>query len=170
MIAQPDNLPDDQIEVWQQAVEYFQRAHRMQLQGDPVSAIHDYKTSIRLFPTAEAYTFLGWVYAQIDLYDAAIAACQLAIKTDPEFGNPYNDIGAYLIELERAEEAIPWLEQALVAPRYDARVFAFFNLGRAYEALGNWRQALELYQQAVQRYPDYRPAANAAHRLLGRLN
>jgi tetratricopeptide (TPR) repeat protein len=170
MIVQPDNLPDDQIEVWQQAVESFQRAYRMQLQGDLASAMHDYKISIRLFPTAEAYTFLGWVFAHLTLYDEAITACKLAIETDPEFGNPYNDIGAYLIELDRAGEAIPWLEQAIVAPRYDARVFAFFNLGRAYEHLGDWRQALELYQQTALRYPDYHPAVNAAHRLQGRFN
>lgn len=170
MIAQPDNLPDDQIEVWQQAVEYFQRAYRMQIQGDLAGAIRDYKASLRLFPTAEAYTFLGWVYAHLDLYDEAIAACKLAIEVDPEFGNPYNDIGAYLLELEQPEAALAWLEQALVAPRYEARVFAFFNLGRAYERLGNWRQALELYQQAAQRYPDYRPASSAAQRIIGRLN
>lgn len=170
MIAQPDNLPDDQIEVWQQAVEYFQRAYRMQIQGDLANAIHDYKASIRLFPTPEAYTFLGWVYAHLALYDEAMAACRRAIEIDPEFGNPYNDIGAYLIELDRSDEAIPWLEQALIAPRYDARVFAFFNLGRAYEKLGDWRQALALYQQTAQRYPDYRPAVNAAQRLAGRFN
>lgn len=170
MIVQPDNLPDDQIEVWQQAVEYLQRAYRMQLQGDLANAIHDYKASIRLFPTPEAYTFLGWVYAHLALYDEAITACQLAIEIDPEFGNPYNDIGAYLIELDRSSDAISWLEQAIVAPRYNARVFAFFNLGRAYENLGNWRQALALYQQAATRYPDYRPAVNAAHRLAGRFN
>lgn len=170
MIVQPDNLPDDQIEVWQQAVEYLQRAYRMQLQGDLANAIHDYKASIRLFPTPEAYTFLGWVYAHLALYDEAITACQLAIEIDPEFGNPYNDIGAYLIELDRSSDAISWLEQAIVAPRYNARVFAFFNLGRAYENLGNWRQALALYQQAAMRYPDYRPAVNAAHRLAGRFN
>jgi len=28
----------------------------------------------------------------------AIAECQRAIKIDPDFGNPYNDIGAYMIE------------------------------------------------------------------------
>ncbi|HAJ38587.1 MAG TPA: hypothetical protein DCL15_23215 [Chloroflexi bacterium] len=170
MIAQPDNLPDDQIEVWQQAVEYLQRAHRMQLQGDLANAIHDYKASIHLFPTPEAYAFLGWVYAHLALYDEAIAACQHAIEIDPEYGNPYNDIGAYLIELDRSDEAIPWLEQAMIAPRYDARVYAFFNLGRAYEKLGDWQQALALYQQTAQRYPNYRPAVHAMQRLAGRFN
>lgn len=170
MIAQPDNLPDDQIEVWQQAVEYFQRAYRMQVQGDLAGAIHAYKASIRLYPTAEAYTFLGWAYAHLTLYDEAIAACKLAIETDPDFGNPYNDIGAYLLELERVEESFAWFEQALAALRYDARVFAFFNLGRAYERLGKWRSALDLYQQTADYYPHYRPAIDAAHRLLGRVN
>lgn len=170
MIAQPDNLPDDQIEVWQQALEYFQRAYRFQLQGDLAAALRDYRASIRLFPTAEAYTFLGWVLAHLELYDEAITACKLAIEVDPEFGNPYNDIGAYLLDLDQPAAAIPWLEQALVAPRYEARVYAFFNLGRAYERLGDWRQALELYQQTARHHPDYRPATDAAHRLLGRLN
>ncbi|MFO7634519.1 MAG: tetratricopeptide repeat protein [Caldilinea sp.] len=170
MIAQPDNLPDDQIEVWQQAVESFQRAYRMQVQGDLAGAIREYKASIRLYPTAEAYTFLGWTYAHLNLYDEAVAACRLAIEVDPDFGNPYNDIGAYLLELDRAEESLTWFEQALIAPRYDARVFAFFNLGRAHERLGNWRSALDFYQQTANYYPHYRPAADAAHRLLGRMN
>ncbi|GIK73270.1 MAG: hypothetical protein BroJett021_22580 [Chloroflexota bacterium] len=170
MIAQPDNLPDDQIEVWQQAVESFQRAYRMQVQGDIAAAIREYKASIRFYPTAEAYTFLGWAYAHLSLYEEAITACRLAIEVDPDFGNPYNDIGAYLLELERVEEAIPWFERALAAPRYDARVFAFFNLGRAYERLGKWRNALDYYQQTAEYFPHYRPAIDAAHRLLGRMN
>jgi len=33
--------------------------------------------------------------------------CKLAIGLDPDFGNPYNDIGAYLIELGQFDEAIP---------------------------------------------------------------
>src|SRR5690606_36931108 len=137
---------------------------------DIASAIHDYKVSIRLFPTAEAYTFLGWVFAHLKLYDAAIAACKLAIEIDPTFGNSYNDIGAYLLEEDRAAEAVPWLEQAILAPRYEARVFAYFNLGRAHERLGDWYRALELYEQAVAESAEFRPAQHAAHRLLTRLN
>ena len=44
--------------------------------------------------------------------DDAIAECKIAIAVDPDFGNPYNDIGAYLIELGREEEAVTWLERA----------------------------------------------------------
>ena len=52
------------------------------------------------YPTAEAYTFLGWTYHFQGRIEDAIAECKRAIEVDPEFGNPYNDIGAYLIELE----------------------------------------------------------------------
>jgi hypothetical protein len=50
-----------------------------------------------------------------------------AIKVDPEFGNPYNDIGAYLIEQEKWDEAIPWFQKAMAAPRYEARCYPHFN-------------------------------------------
>ena len=170
MIRQPDNLSDDQIEVWQQATEHFYRAYRMQMQGDFASAIRDYRLSIRLYPTAEAYTFLGWVYSFINLYDWAIEACKHAIEIDPDFGNPYNDIGAYLLELGEPAAAVAWFEKAIVAPRYDARVYARFNLGRAHEQLSDWTRAIDCFRQANQANPDYKPARAALQRLQGRLN
>jgi Tfp pilus assembly protein PilF len=170
MLEPPEDLPDDQIEVWQQALEYFQRGYRMQMQGDLATAIQDYRHSLRLFPTAEAHTFLGWAYAGLHLFDAAIAECEAAIALAPDLGNPYNDIGAYLIELGRPLEAIPWLEQAIAAPRYEMRAYAFFNLGRAYERTGAWLRAIDCFQQAVTLHPDYHPARGALQVMLGRLN
>ena len=170
MLEPPEDLPDDQIEVWQQALEYFQRGYRMQMQGDLASAIQDYRRSLRLFPTAEAHTFLGWAYAALQLFDKAIAECKAAIARAPDLGNPYNDIGAYLIELGRPDEAIPWLEQAIAAPRYEMRTYAFFNLGRACERTGQWLRAIDCFQQAVALQPDYRPAQAALQVLVGRMN
>ena len=64
--------------------------------------------------------------------DDAIVECKRAIELDPDFGSPYNDIGAYLIALGRNDEPIPWLEQVIVAPRCELRHDPYFNLGRAY--------------------------------------
>ena len=75
---------------------------------------------------------MGWTYHFQGRLDEAIAECKRAIEIDPEFGNPYNDIGAYLIELDRFDEAIPWLERAVEAARYEPRHFPHYNLGRAY--------------------------------------
>ena len=111
-------------------------------------AIDLYTRSIDTFPTAEAYTFRGWTYSFLGDYDRAIAECLEAIKVDPDFGNPYNDIGAYLIEQEKWDEAIPWFKKAIEAKRYEARCYPHFNLGRVYEHQHKWEQARECYAQA----------------------
>jgi Tfp pilus assembly protein PilF len=53
-----------------------------------------------------------------------------AIEIDPEFGNPYNDIGVYLMQRDRLDDAVPWLERAKLAKRYEPRQFPYMNLGR----------------------------------------
>src|SRR5262249_60113491 len=95
-----------------------------------------YRLSISIAPTAEAHTFLGWAMSFKGDAEAAIAECHRAIEIDPDFGNPYNDIGAYLVELGRPDEAIPWLERAKTAKRYEPRHFPFFNLARVYARQG----------------------------------
>jgi Tfp pilus assembly protein PilF len=126
-----------------------------------------YRTSIERFPTAEAHTFLGWTFSFTERYDEAIAQCREAIAVDPDFGNPYNDIGAYLIAQGELREAIPWLERATQAPRYEPRHFPWANLGRVYEALGEPARALEHYVQALELEPTYRVALEALERLTG---
>ena len=114
------------------AWEVLQDAYQAQMEGDYERAVELYQSSLDLHPTAEAHTFLGWTYHFQGRIDEAIVECRRAIDLDPEFGNPYNDIGAYLIELSRFDEAIPWLERAVEAQRYEPRHFPHYNLGRAY--------------------------------------
>jgi Tfp pilus assembly protein PilF len=130
------------------AAAYFQQAYELQIQGEYRQAIDLYSRSIEAFPTAEAYTFRGWTYSFLGDYDRAIAECLEATKIDPDFGNPYNDIGAYLIEQGKWDEAVPWFEKAMVAPRYEARMYPYFNLGRVYEHQQNWQRAKECYAMA----------------------
>ena len=132
----------------QSAAAFFQKAYELQVAGDFQQAIELYTQSIQAFPTAEAYTFRGWTYSFLGDYERAIAECLEAIKVDPEFGNPYNDIGAYLIEQEKWDEAIPWFEKAIRAPRYEARCYPHFNLGRVYEHQHQWQKAKECYAMA----------------------
>jgi tetratricopeptide (TPR) repeat protein len=160
---------DDEIQR-EQAMILFERAHRHQMRGELADAIMLYKRSIAVHPTAEAHTFLGWTYSMMGRFDEALEQCHQAIAVDPTLGNPYNDIGAYLIELERWEEAIPWLEKATLAPRYEAPQYPHTNLGRVYERLGRYRQALACYNQALALDPFYRAATLAKYQLLGRLN
>lgn len=154
----------------EQALILFERAYKAQTKGEFGDAIDLYKRSLSKFPTPEAYTFLGWTYAMMNRYDEAIEMCHKAIEVDPGFGNPYNDIGSYLIEQEKWEEAIPWLQKALKAPRYDARHYPYVNLGRIYEHQGKYRLALAAYDKALDIEPLYLPASHARRMMISQLN
>lgn len=170
MIQPPDNLSAANRTRWQSAIEIFEHGYQLQRQGDWAGAIQTYKRSLALYPTAEAHTYLGWVYSFLNLYSEAIAECQRAIEVDPGFGNPYNDIGAYLIEQEKLAEAIPWLERATQAPRYATPAYPYFNLGRAYEQLGQWPKALAAYTEAALLDPTHQESREAVRTLQAKFN
>jgi Tfp pilus assembly protein PilF len=152
------------------AQEFFQQAYELQAEGKYEHAIRLYKQSIEVYPTAEAHTFLGWTYSFQGRLDEAIAECHRAISVDPDFGNPYNDIGVYLMQQGQYNEALPWLEKAKQAPRYEPRHFPYLNTGRIYLATGEWLKALKEFEQAVEIMPDDPDARTALAKLRGRLN
>lgn len=152
------------------ATKLWQEAYRHQMEGDLEQAIEYYKRSIAMHPTAEAHTFLGWTYGFQERLEEAIAECLRAIEIDPEFGNPFNDIGVYLMQQGRLEEAIPWLERAKQAKRYEPRQFPFMNLGRIYLKQERWWDALREFEGAVRVAPDNAEARQALHSLRARLN
>jgi Tfp pilus assembly protein PilF len=153
-----------------EAIELFERAYRAQLDDDYEKAIELYQRSIALHPTAEAHTFLGWVYSFQERYTEAIEECLEAIRVDPTFGNPYNDIGSYLIAKGDIYDSVRWFKLALEAPRYEARAFPHFNLGRVYETRGLLLKAARHYGLALEQQPGYSNAAQALRRVQSQLN
>ena len=135
------------------------------MKGEYEEAIDLYYRSIEAFPTAKAYTFRGWTYSFLGKLDKPVSECLKAIRVDPGFGNPYNDIGAYLIEKGKWDEAIPWLEKATRAPRYKAYCYPWFNMGRLYEHQHNWQRAKECYRKAFEANRQYRVALAGYRRL-----
>ncbi|HVA94389.1 MAG TPA: tetratricopeptide repeat protein [Candidatus Dormibacteraeota bacterium] len=153
-----------------QAQQQFAEAFEAQMEGDYDRAVELYQGSLALHATAEAHTFLGWTYHFQGKIEEAIAECRLAIEVDPDFGNPYNDIGVYLIDLGRPDEAIPWLEQAIQAKRYEPRHFPYFNLGRIYLGKGLLNRARELFQQSLAIEPRYTLALQGLENVRRMLN
>jgi tetratricopeptide (TPR) repeat protein len=154
----------------EKANEYLQKAYKLQMDGNLEEAIKNYKLSIEIHPTAEAHTFLGWTYSFMGNLDSAIDECKKAIDIDPDYGNPYNDIGSYLIQQGNYGEAITWLEIALNSKRYESYHYAHLNLGRAYELKGMWFEALDEYKKALEIEPNYEIAKNLYYNLLGKTN
>ncbi len=154
----------------EESKEYLLKAYRLQMNGQFEEAILNYKKSLEIYPTSEAYTFLGWTYSFLGNYEKAIEECKNAIAIDPDYGNPYNDIGAYLIQQGNFDEAITWLELALKAKRYENPQFAHVNIGRVLESKGLWFEAIEEYKTAISIAPDYLLAKQYFNRLQGLLN
>jgi Tfp pilus assembly protein PilF len=154
----------------EQSQALFQKAYACQMKGELEKAISLYQRSIDLHPSAEAHTFLGWTYSYQERFHEAIDECLLAIKIDPDYGNPYNDIGSYLLHLNQLEEAANWFERAVKAPRYESRVFAWFNLGKVSELRYDQLSARQYYSQAMETDPSYLPAWQAYVRLCASLN
>jgi Tfp pilus assembly protein PilF len=147
------------------AKDLLERATELQLQGELELAADLYQRSIETWPTAEAYTCLGWAYRYQGRIEDAIEECKKAIVLDPSLGTPYNDIGGYLIELGRPDEAIPWLEKAIASERYDSYHFPWYNLGRVYLAKEMFNRAREYFEKSLEIDSEYEPAAEALVRI-----
>ncbi len=145
------------------------KAYQVHMQGRLREAITLYTESIGILPTPEAYTYRGWAKSGLQDYGGAIEDCQQAIDLDPEFGNPYNDIGAYYLEIGSPEDAVPWLRMALKARRYENYCFPHYNLGRILEGQGRLEEALVEYRQACGENPAYAAAAKAVDRVQAKL-
>ena len=152
------------------ATDLWQEAYRYQIEGELDRAIELYQHSIEVYPTAEAHTFLGWAMSFQGRLAEATQECLRAIEIDSEFGNPYNDIGVYLMHQDKLDESISWLEKAKLAKRYEPRQFPFLNLGRIYIRQGRWWQALREFEGAVRLAPRDVRAAKILHRLRARLS
>lgn len=165
-----NGMLEDSKNIVEKSKEFFYKAYKYQLDGRYEEAIENYKISLSLFPTFEAHTFLGWAYSYLGEYDNAIEECKNAIDIDPGNGNPYNDIGAYLMKQGKYDEAIPWFELALKSNHCENPEYAHINIGLAFERKGLWFEALDEYRIALELAPDYKPAHQCLNRIQGMLN
>ncbi len=123
------------------------------LDDDYETALLHFKHSVDTFPTAEGYTYWAWMLSYQGELETCITLCKKAIEIDPEFGNAYNDIGSYLIELDQLDAAIPWLIKATEARHTDAPHFPYINLARIYLKQNKDALAIEAYTTLLELDP-----------------
>lgn len=136
----------------------WEAGYLLHLMGDYERAVEVFRASIAAHPTAEAHTFLGWSLSYLGRLEEAIAQCKIAIGLDPDFGNPYNDIGVYLIDQGKLEEAVPWLEKAMASRRYCCYQFPHYNLGRVRLLQGRIEEATRAFERALEYDPQHIPS------------
>ncbi len=155
--AQPKDKPQE-LTAQERAELAWQAGYVFHVLGDYERAVVLFQASVEAHPTAEGHTFLGWSLSHLGKLKEAIAQCEIAIELDPDFGNPYNDIGVYLIDLNRPQEAIPWFEKAIAAKRYCCYQFPHTNLGRILLGQGKVEEAQRSFEHALAYDPEYLPA------------
>ena len=98
----------------------------------------------------------------IELYRRSIEVCPTA-EAHTFLGWTYSFQG-------RLDEAVPWLERAKQAKRYEPRQFPYMNLARIHVKQGRWWDALREFEGAVRLAPGDTELRRALHSLRGRLN
>ncbi|MGQ0652065.1 MAG: tetratricopeptide repeat protein [Betaproteobacteria bacterium] len=142
----------------QEALLAWQAGYVLQQRGQYAQAAEAFRRSIEAWPTAEAHTFLGWSLSHLGRIGEAIEECKKAIALDPDFGNPYNDIGVYLTMLGYRDDAPEWFRKAIDAPRYCCYHYPHTNLGHLLLDRGDVTEARRLFERALEYQPGY-PAA-----------
>lgn len=152
------------------ANKYFQRAYDSQMQGDIIEARNNYLTSIELHPTAGAHVNLGWTFSKEENYEQAIKECYKALTLDLNYAMAYSDIGCYLLRLDKTDEAIIWLEEAIAINEFEGKFYTYYNLGRAYEQKGQWQKGIEMYDKSLSNKPEFKLAKKKLLSLSSKLN
>lgn len=160
-----DPAQEESEEKSQRAEQLYNTGYMMSLLGQYEEAIQLFERSLEIQPTAEAYTYMGWTYGHIRNFTRAIQEAKKAIRIDPDYGNPYNDIGVYLIAQGKEDEAIPYLQKAMRAKRYCCYQFPHYNMGRIYLKKRMYKKAMKEFQKSLAIDPEYTPAAEALEQL-----
>ncbi|MCF8241725.1 MAG: tetratricopeptide repeat protein [Melioribacteraceae bacterium] len=152
------------------AQDLIQKAITLNEDGKIDEAIENMRTSIEIYPTARAYIYLGRLFAMKGEFEKAITECKSAIYLDGKNTDAYSDIGSYNIELRNYEESLFWLFEALEDEHYAKRFRIYYSLGKAFEKLGRWYEAIEYYDEAVKLNQSFHHARIKRMRLTAQLN
>lgn len=117
-------------------------------------AANRFKASLRLQKSAEAYTYWAWMESMKQNFSVAIHLCREAIQLDPDYGNPYNDIGSYHVAIGKWDEALEWFERAKKAKNYTCRHYPYLNAARLYKEKGDYWRAISEYKSAQKIAPE----------------
>ncbi|KAL4176910.1 hypothetical protein KRP22_001847 [Phytophthora ramorum] len=154
-VSERRQLGEQESEALTSALELIQSAsqlltsHDMDMSHKTRLAKAYYAESIKLFETADAHAFLGWHLYLDGEVEQAVTECEHAIRLDPTFGNPYNDLGLIRVEEGRKSEALELFQKAKTAPRNEVRHYACQNLAALHLEENRVKAALHEYIETL---------------------
>lgn len=145
------------VEPSARAAELWEEGATLHIEGRHQSATERFRAAIRIHPTARAHTWLAWSLSELGHKQEAVDHCRQAIDLDPAYPNAYNDLGSYLLDLDRPREAEQWLRRAITFDDYCCRHYAWYHLARSLLLQGRVGDAMDALEKSLQHRP-YHPA------------
>lgn len=161
----PSATADAPASPQERAEALWQQAAALHVEERYRAAARRFREAIALHPSARAHTWLAWSLSELGRLDEAVRHCRRSIELDPDYPNAYNDLGAYLVDLDRPREAERWLRAALELDDYCCPHYAWYHLARALILQGRFEEAREALHQSLRQTPRYRPALRLLHLL-----
>ena len=153
---------------WQREKKYeklVQQGHEFISDKEFHLALESFEKARNYYETAEVLNLIGWTYGLQEEKEKAKSYCLKAIKKDPNYGPPYNDLGSYLLGEGQVDESIKWFELAKKALNYQNREYPYINCGRAYMAKRDIPNALEEFGKALTLAPYHEELHQTVKRL-----
>lgn len=119
--------------------------------GHYEAAIRQLKTAVKLLPEARLYDLLGVAFQYTKQYKEAAEQHRLALLKDNS-SSTMNNLASALFELTQYEEAVSYLEKAiLLEPNF---VYSYFHLSLLHLRSGNPAKAIASLRRGHSRLPD----------------
>jgi Tfp pilus assembly protein PilF len=129
--------------------QYQKEGHEALFAKDPKRALEKFTRALNYKDNAETLTLIAWCHSLTGNNQEAKNYCLRAIRKDPDYGPPYNDLGSILLTEGEVEEALKWFQLAKKALNYQNREYPYINSGRAYMAKKEMTRALEEFSIAL---------------------
>ena len=140
---------------------HVQQAQEFQSQKKFDEAIAEYKRSLEINVTADAFFGIGSILAEQGNFELAIKYLQNVIQLDPSFVEGYVNLGLAYQAQGNSDEAIKQFSAAIkILPNFAE---AHYNLADAYRVARKFNQAIEQYRIVMRLKPDWAyPISNLA--------
>lgn len=96
---------------------------------------------------------MGCLYQLRGQFDKGVAEAERFIEYFPNGAHAHFHLGRFLMNADRAAEAIPLFKKVLRLDPY-ASAPRFYCLGFAYWMIGQYEEAIAICNKGLQRYPD----------------
>ena len=128
------------------------RGHDVLVVDLQFAAIVRYRRTVETTPTSEGYYHLAHAYIAKDARDLALEMLEQAVSLAPDNPILYRDLGLLAVDNGQDELAEQFWMEALMLRPDDGYLHDL--LAALYQRRGDFKRAVEVFEQLVQLYPD----------------